>query len=65
MGMRSKVARINRLFNVKRAFKHLVAIVKIVEEDADQQLELMTCSKKKALKGVKVDRVEWRRRHMK
>ena len=65
MGMRSKVTKIDRLFNVKWAFKPLVAIMKIVEGGADQQLELMTCSKKKVLRGVKVDEVEWRCRHMK
>ena len=39
--------------------------MEIVEGDTDQQLELMTCSKKEVLKGVKVDKVEWRRRHLK
>ena len=52
-----KVIRIDRLVNVKRAFKPLVAITNIVEEYADRQLELMNYSKKKLLKGVKVEEV--------
>ena len=51
---RVKVTCIDKLFNVKRAFKPLLAVMKIVDGYADQELEAMTSSKAKCLNSLTV-----------
>ena len=62
---RVKITRIDKLFNVKQAFRPLIAVMTIVDGEADQQMEAMGASEAKVLKSLKVDEVEWRRRYMK
>ena len=58
---RITITRIDKLFDVKRAFVPLLAAMAIVDGEADQQMEAMGASEAKVLKSLKVDEVE--RRH--